>query len=706
MASGHARRGADARARYPRGARARTARALAPLVVSLLLSPPSARAAERLDELVITPPSSAAGDTGAEDDEALPHRTGDVVPEESAVATTRIERTRLIEGGADLARVIERLPGAQTRGAGGFGAAEFVTLRAGTAAQTGVYLDGIRLNGASDPSFDFATLEALDLAAVDVYRGGTPLALGGSDIGGAIDLLTPRDATPSASLRLGAGSFGARSAHAGARAGRGRWRALGAFGSRAADNDFAYTDDNGTRFNPRDDRRVRRANADARRDALVGVLGYRLSATRDADLVVRASARELGVPTPRNRAANDARYADETLALRLSTTLDRLGSGGLWNLRPTLVLDASSSRYDDPDGDVGLGRQRTASDATRRGAKLYAERVGDAGTLALVAEHRAERLDGDDRLRDGRDLVARRSETSVQAEYALWLAAERLALVPRIGYRETRDRVRVAAEAERLRGAPPASSSAETLGGIGLVATPSPRWTFRLNLARHHRMPSFAELFGDSGLLLASPDLVAERGVNLDASVAWRREDEARRTGYRVELGAFSSRRDELIATVHDARGVGRAENLGAARVAGVELEFELEPRPWLAIGGNATAQDTEQRDTLGPFAGKRLPGQAAFAAALRVDVRRGRWRAWYGVDHERERFHDAANLLAAPDATTQHLGLARRLGELELSLSIDNLGDERTEDFRGFVRPGRSVHLGLVWTRRPENDR
>ena len=645
---------------------------------------PVLSAADRLDGITITAPSS----------EGVP-RTGDVVTEESAVAREHIPAQRFTESGTSLARVIGRSAGAQTRGAGGFGSVETLSIRAGTTAQTGVYLDGIRLNRAGNPSFDFATLDILGLDSVDVYRGGTPLALGGGDIGGAVNLRSPDLGEQGTSFTLGGdiGSFGARGLRLGVTTGYRAWRALGAIGIREADNDFEVLDDNGTSFNPFDDEIERRTNADASRESVLTRLQYTFNDTRQASVLLQASSRDTGVPTPRNNPDNDARFDDDTVSLQLAHTADGLG---FWNTRQTLFANVLNSTFDDQDSDVGLGAQLTDSDGTTFGARFYAERIGDAGTLAVVLELSEETLEQVDRIRDGQDLDAQRLEASLLTNYALWLRDESIVLTPGIEWRRTLDEVSVDEAAVALRGTPESTNETAFNPRLGVRASLGSGYSLRANVARNERSPSFTELFGDSGLLISSSDLVSESGVNADIALHWQDNPDAPR--HHASIGVFGSDRDDLIATVFDARGVGRAENIGGATVVGLELELSSAFAQHWSLDANLTWQDTRQVSDFGAFDGQNLPGQAELAASARIEFRHGRWRAWYGADYERNRFFDTANLLAAPDSTVQHAGIEWKRSAFALSLSLDNLGDVAVEDFRGFPRPGRSAFFSVQY--------
>lgn len=77
-----------------------------------------------------------------------------------------------------------------------------------------LYQDGIPLNHA-DGTGDFQALDPAATRYIEVWRGSNALEYGANGLGGAVNFVSPTGLTdPGASLRLQAGSFGQRQAHA------------------------------------------------------------------------------------------------------------------------------------------------------------------------------------------------------------------------------------------------------------------------------------------------------------------------------------------------------------------------------------------------------------------------------------------------------------------------------------------------------------
>lgn len=649
----------------------------AALLALALSTAASVRADETLAPIVVTA-----------DDE----RVGDVVVEDHVGTRTRIDGETLERRDVTLDDVLAREAGVQRRRSGGLGSFASITVRAASPAQTAVLLDGVRLDGAGRPVVDLSTLDLLALEAIDVYRGVTPLQFGRSAIGGAVNLITPRvdGRSPRTTLGVGAASFDTLRAEAAHVARHGRWDTVATLSTLRSGNAYAFVDGNGTPLNAADDRRERRHNAAVERVGLLAKLGTRHGERSRSDALLQLGERRLGVPEWRNAEDNDARFDTDTAQLQLSHERGGIGS---WDSASTLFLHTADDRFEDRDSEVGLGAQDTLTRSRNVGLDSYWTRPLGIGSFDATLELRRETLAARDRLGPDRDVDARRDALALGVRWAAYAADGRLVVAPALRWRGSRDRLDAAGT--RLAGID-ADRRADTLSPeIGLRYDASDALALHASLGRHVRDPSFDELFVDRGLVQGNPALVAERGINADVGVEWT-------NGRALEAAAavFASERDELIATVYDARGVGRAINTGRARILGLELAGAWAPNARWRLEANATVQDAQAISGNPALDGRQIPGEARLQwhTALRWRPTPG-WRLRLELDATRERFYDSANILPARDATVANLGVERRLGDWRIDVAIDNLGDDNVEDFNGFPRPGRAFSLHVTTT-------
>ena len=94
------------------------------------------------------------------------------------------------------------LPGVFLKDYGGLGGIKTVSLRGATAAQTAVYLDGIKLNAAQNGLFDFSTLPSAMIGSIAIHDGTEAAFSNAGAIGGVISIESPSRIDTSASLSI------------------------------------------------------------------------------------------------------------------------------------------------------------------------------------------------------------------------------------------------------------------------------------------------------------------------------------------------------------------------------------------------------------------------------------------------------------------------------------------------------------------------
>lgn len=109
--------------------------------------------------------------------------------------------------GADITRVLERVPGLTVSRNGGIGSTTSVRLRGAEAEQTLVILDGVRVADPASPGggFDFGNLLTDNLEKIEVLRGSNSTIWGSDTIGGVVVAST----SAASGLRAGA-EYGSR----------------------------------------------------------------------------------------------------------------------------------------------------------------------------------------------------------------------------------------------------------------------------------------------------------------------------------------------------------------------------------------------------------------------------------------------------------------------------------------------------------------
>ncbi len=615
-------------------------------------------------------------------------QTGDVEVNEYTGHHTRIDGPAITNSATTLAETIAHETGIQSTQAGAEGSWSTVSIRGATAAQTAIYLDGVLLNNASNGSVDLASLSLLDVAAIDIYRGETPVQLGFGGIGGAVNLLTPTALEEKTDLLLGTGSFNARKAQLSHQQQVGKLALSANINHQRSNNDFSYVNENGTPLNLNDDSRQKRTNAQFERTGLLVKAGYQHSESLRYDGSFQYSNRLQGVPHWRNFAGTRTTFDTEAVQLQLNQRINGLAQSD-WNTATGLYITRNAEVYDDRQSLIGLGTQFTSSQVDTLGIRAYQEYIGNRGTLAINHDIRQETLSQLDRISDS-DFDTQRRQLTGAMQYSWFSDDERWILTPALRYSTLSDeydgaRVNELSSYQATRFAPQ----------IGFKWQHSSRLTLTANAGKHFREPVFFELFGDRGLFTGNDSLTAEEGINVDAGIAWQDAS----NGRQLRLSVFRNTRDNLIVNTFNAQGVGRAENIGDALIRGLEASAQWQLSPHLNLTLNASLLSPRNQSANAAFSGKTLPGVAKTTAYAYIEYKRASWRWWFASDLIHDRYYDEANLLPAKDQLIHSTGVGFQRDRMRISLLLHNLGDDNTEDINGYPKPGRSFQLNVTYS-------
>jgi len=238
-----------------------------------------------------------------------------------------------------------------------------------------------------------------------------------------------------------------------------------------------------------------------------------------------------------------------------------------------------------------------------------------------------------------------------------------------------------------------------------LVDRPGLRATLKANAGRYARVPSFIELYGNgTGLVLGNDDLSPEHGTNADLALWIDRAGE--RLGVVSRTTAFGARVDDLILWQYAPWGQARADNLGRARILGVEQELRLSFGRWGRLVGQLTYLDARDESDNAATHGKQIPYHARYRGYARPEIVRvglpgGLALGGYGDAEFRARsYSDGANLLDRGTRLLIGCGLsvAWAPARLKLTASAANLTDTRKEDVDSWSLPGRTFFVALAY--------
>jgi vitamin B12 transporter len=611
-----------------------------------------------------------------------------------SAASTVVQGDDLDTPGASSADVLARVPGVQVRRSGSQSDVATASIRGATAAQTPVYLAGVRLNDDVAGSADLSTIPLWMLHRVEVFRGNAPDQADRLGIGGAV-FFEPRLPT-GPEIRVGQqlGSFGSHATWLSGAVASQRASSLVAVRREGAHNDYEYVNDAGTRFERNDDRTVRRHNADhTAHDAWV-ISRYMLGNRSRVVVLLNAFDREQGVtgfsvvPAEHSR----ARVRRELFALSAVVPCTRAGKSARCTAEFVTTAVASATALRDPAGELSLGTTDSETDGRRVGQQVRLRYAPvSAFELTLAGEQSVELL-GVSRSMAGFAIDARRavSRPSVTVRVEPWRPLELVA--------------HGAAECHSTRG----PDGDETCGVAALPARVGARlvvaeWLHVLsNVGRFVRVPTLGELYGVSPLVRGNPTLDPERALTYDAGLrAFGSLDESRDWFGSLDVFAYRRQVRDLVSYRRSFRQLVPF-NVARARLQGAELLGELRWRRVLRAQTGVTLLDP--RDTSGGLAlgNDILPLQSRLVLAQLVEVGHdigGRYVDRVGLGwratHRSSRYQDPAGLVIVPHQTTVDAELTARLldEQLLLSLAGTNLLGAEQWDVLGLALPGRAIH-------------
>ncbi len=625
-------------------------------------------------------------------------------PKEPSVAGSVIREERLGAPGLQAGDVLRTQPGVTVLETGGYGSPSTASIRGATAAQTPVYLAGIRLNDDVGGTADLSLVPLWLLHRVEVYRSNAPLAGDQLGIGGAIFFEPRRPRRTEVSAGVLSGSFDAHALWA--VAGGGDERAAGLVGVRleGARNDYPFVNDAGTRFEPGNSKTVRLTNADERSAGVWAIATARLGEEGRADLVVNVVDRDAGLPGLPLFPSTRARVHIERELGGLTAAVPCAMHGCV--ITTTSAAIVSTARYDDPAREANLGTTEVELDATRV-EESVAVRWSPSDHISLTPDVRAseERIAID---AAGVTSVRAQRQFSRAALQGEWAISDSVT-VRALGGAECHGTSHSGVPPWTLPGdvtGPPhggACGQLEPSGRIGAQVGHAPL-TLLANAGRYARVPTLSELYGISGAARGNSALVPETGISVDAGIRAAGSSRGVFRGAAIDLFGFVRLASDLIAYQRSSWGYAIPFNVGSARVAGVELLAEYAPAPFFFFELAATVIDPRNTSALRP-ANDILPYQPELTVVPRVQLRAPIRASPIDASklsvtyfYESSRYADPAGLVVIPEQGS--LDLDAEIGAFRdrvvLRGRLVNLLDQTRFDLIGYPLPGRAVYVAL----------
>jgi vitamin B12 transporter len=595
-----------------------------------------------------------------------------VTPSGLAQNVTVIDQRQIQESNpARIEDILGRATGVYIDQAGKAGGFSSLYMRGAENSHLLIMLDGVKLN---DPTttrgsaYDLSSIDVSQIERIEVLRGPASAIHGGEALAGVINIITKKPTSPG----LGGSVYGA--------AGQERFGKLG--GSVTAGNELlrGSVSVGHSRDGSKDD-----DDGYLRQNSLSGSLRVTPSAGVDGEVFVHRTDR-LSDAFPDD--SGGPRLAVNREKTRRDATDTIYGASVAAGDAAQVRFQASASVYDRKetannafiDAGVRFPVPAFVSDTDFRRTTLNATATrswGTAANLVVGFEHQNE--DGSltsvgdfdfDGNADTLQFGLKRRTNSFFAEGRFQVAAP---VSLQIGLR--RDKVQ--------------GLDAETTPHLGAVwDLPGGATTLKANYSKGFKPPSFFALGFPIG---ANPNLRPERSKNAEVTLAHRFDGEASS----VQISVFRIDYKDLVDfTIDPVTFAPLNVNRGTIVVKGVEpaLKFRLGERLRTQVG--LTLLDINVRDGLATL--RNRPEKKANASVVYdFDERSSLFAGVSKTGGYLDRSNPTADI-NMPGYTTVDAAYSIRFGTLRTKLAVDNLLNEKYEQFVGFPSRDRRVRIEL----------
>ncbi|MEC8025845.1 MAG: TonB-dependent receptor plug domain-containing protein, partial [Myxococcota bacterium] len=436
--------------------------------------------------------------------------------DDDAAPRTVITREQMADSMADLPEILEQSPGLRTTRLGGLGSYSTVSIRGSTSEQVLIFVDGIPLNSGEGGPVNLASLPLGPVDTVVVYRGISPVRFGGSAIGGVVSVHTRELDEPMVEVEGGGGHFGTRLARAFAGYGSDTW-SLGAsldyFGSLG---DFTFTDDNGTRFDASDDRKIARQNNHM--DQVAALAKGHVSLGQDWAL------RALNLTTwQKSGLAGRANLQSKQTSLEqtrnlTSLRLEGLQLGNVVDFTVTGFLSWAETRLSDPLSEIGFGADESRDTNWAPGVTTllnvpiaFDEDELWGMRLSVTGQYRYESFEPGSSSSAVVGKASIRHFAMVASEIGFQLEPLDTEVIGSLRWESTWSTLTQPSNTFSLQRDPPDQSGEEAITWrTALVQRSIPMTELTINVSSAVRFPSLYELFGNTGAVLGNPALKPE----------------------------------------------------------------------------------------------------------------------------------------------------------------------------------------------------
>ncbi len=572
-----------------------------------------------------------------------------------------------------------------------------VSIRGSQGDEVLILLDGIPLNSATGDSVDLSPYLLDSLDSIAIYRGSAPVQFGAAPAAGAVELNSkiPKKGKE-VNASVGYGSFNTVSSHAHYSQANERYGFLLSTSYLRTDGDFSFLDDNGTPANPNDDQRVKRQNNASQTVHPFFKIFYNFDSKTKMEWLIHFIRKDAGVPGLSTNQSQTADLSTTTLLSSFKIHRDSFFSQKI-SFESLTSVKVSKSQFSDPNGEIGLGGAQDNDDDTtffnhQFTWNYYPDRHQNVTSFFLyqMEDFRPQNF----LATPSHGSTSVRQMWNVGAGDEIDLLNHRLYLNPAVWFSNVFDRINNNDPSFLTPATFTDSSShhvvSEKMGVKGMI---TPWLSMPMNVSHSYRFPTFSELFGDRGGVVGNPLLKPQVSLNWDIGFELDRKSPHPpfdKGGLKGDLSVFYfERRIDNLIQFEQNSGFARAENVGSARIRGVETMASADFFKHVRLSANYTFQDPKDE---GNNPGKFIPGQPQHEADAELTGYNKRGKIFLAVNWMDSTFLDPLNTRVIQNRLILNSGLSfSPNSKTTLSFEGKNLSNNQIYDVVGFPLPGRS---------------
>ena len=547
-------------------------------------------------------------------------------------------------------------PGVVVRDFGGFGQLKTMSIRGSSNDQVVILLDGVRLNNPIGGGVDLSTIPLNYVEKFEIIRGGASAFAGTDAIGGLVNIVTKKTDKP---FTFGSATYGS-------------YQTFGLNLSRAQKvGDFSYLvsfahaqSEGDFKFKSVNDLILTRINNQFHSESFLGKVNYDPGNGWQVSMLNEFFYDDRGVPGLGEFQQPDANQNDLRNLTSINISKEKF-------MRPDMDLNILIfNRFDylkftNPEPTVGIPISSLS--------KTYSFGINTQVTwfapynqvVTFSTELMEEILQNDDFGNPKRFMF------SLFAADEINLLDDMIVINPVIRY-----------DLWNTTGATTTTDSGVS-PKLGVIVTPLKYLSFKANIGRSYRAPSFGELFfPNEGFIRGNPDLKPETAYDFDIGFILSHPRGS------LEVTYFRNHIDDLILFVFISAQTIEPENVGNVNEQGIETSLVLRPFKYFELFAGYTFLDGEINET-----GAQLPGRPRNKLDLRAVFNLNYvslfWETHYVDKIPVSAFPDS---VTTPARTTYDVGAKAEWKKLFITFEIKNLlNNLDVRDALDFPLPGRT---------------